>query len=234
MKIQEIYNKYLTDENKKTQSSRYSGKEQFFHSSGSGLCMRKHWYASVAKMEGDGFNDKTLRIFRMGNLIHEDIQEALRMYAEQEARPIFIEKELFLDRFNVRGFIDLALVDDDVLYDIKTCNSFKWTKMFGAAKNNNPSVQYEMQLATYGLWYLENYGRLSGMKLVYYNKNTSDMREVDVPMVYLDKAEAYWEECHDKVIGSETPPELEIGASPTYEWECSYCQYKSVCGGYKR
>ena len=96
------------------------------------LFRSKHYYSAVEQVEGKSFEDKTLRIFRIGNLIHEDIQNALREYAEQEPIRIFIEKELFISEYNVRGFIDLALVDDDVIYDIKTCNSFKWTKMFGA------------------------------------------------------------------------------------------------------
>lgn len=231
MTIQEIYSKYLTKRNEDTQAARYKSKERFFHSSGAGLCIRKHYYSAVEQVEGKSFEDKTLRIFRIGNLIHEDIQNALREYAEQEPIRIFIEKELFINEYNVRGFIDLALVDDDVIYDIKTCNSFKWTKMFGAVKDKNPSVQYEMQLATYGLWYLDNYKVLNGMKILYYNKNNSDMREVDVPMIYLDKADAYWEQCCEAVIGKDEPPPINLGTSPAYKWECNYCQYHSICGG---
>ena len=231
MTIQEIYSKYLTKRNEDTQTARYKSKERFFHSSGAGLCIRKHYYSAVEQAEGKSFEDKTLRIFRIGNLIHEDIQNALREYAEQEPIRIFIEKELFINEYNVRGFIDLALVDDDVIYDIKTCNSFKWTKMFGAVKDKNPSVQYEMQLATYGLWYLDNYKVLNGMKILYYNKNNSDMREVDVPMIYLDKADAYWEQCCEAVIGKDEPPPIDLGTSPVYKWECNYCQYHSICGG---
>jgi len=229
--IQEIYSKYLTRLNNDTQAARYKGKERFFHSSGAGLCTRKHYYSAVEQVEGKSFEDKTLRIFRIGNLIHEDIQNALREYAEQEGMRIFIEKELFIDEYNVRGFIDLALVEDNVIYDIKTCNSYKWTKMFGAMKDRNPSVQYEMQLATYGFWYQENYGELNGMKILYYNKNNSDMREVDVPMVYLDKADAYWEMCNDVVIDKDKPPPINLGNAPVYQWECGYCQYNNICEG---
>ena len=128
--VKEIYQQYLRNLRDKKNSSRYKGMESFFHSSRAGLCMRKHYYGSVLKAEGKEVEDKTLRIFRIGDLIHTDIQDAMRWYADKNALPIFIEKELFIEEYNVRGFIDLALVADDILIDIKTCNSWKWRSLF--------------------------------------------------------------------------------------------------------
>jgi len=231
-KLNEVYDSYLRKKNHSKSASRYVGMEEWFHSSRAGLCHRKHFFGSIQKVKGSELSEDTLRIFRIGELIHEDIQEAVRQYAEQEAVPIFIEKELFLPALNVRGFIDLAIVDEDILYDIQTCNSYKWKMMFGRSVDQSPSENYALQLATYGLWYLENYGALKGMKIVYYNKNNSMMREVDIPMESLSKAQQYWE----SVVAdckSESPPPLELGVSPVYKWECNpkYCDYYEVCGG---
>jgi len=231
--LQQIYELYLNKLRKDKDSAVYKGKESFYHSSRAGLCLRKHFYGTVQQVEGSELNGDTLRIFRIGTILHEDIQDAVRWYAEQEAIPIFIEKELFLNKYNVRGFIDLAYVADDILYDIKTCNAFKWKMMFGRNADPEPSENYALQLATYGLWYLENYGALNGMKLVYYNKNTSQMRTVDVPMEFLVKAEEYWANCYEKTFNKEKPPPVRKGESPVYDWECNdkYCDYFEICGG---
>lgn len=231
--LKQIYHLYLRKLQDEKTSSTYAGKESFYHSSKAGLCLRKHFFGTTQQLKGREIDDATLRIFRMGTIVHEDIQNALRMYAEQEGIPIFIEKELFLEQYNVRGFIDLAYAHNDILYDIKTCNYFKWSKMFGRKTDENPSDNYELQLATYGLWYLQTYGKLSGMRIAYYNKNNSDMREVCVPMSYLSKAEDYWKRNYEATYKQKEPPPVKKGESPAYNWECNekYCDYFDVCGG---
>ena len=234
--VKEIYQQYLRNLRDKKNSSRYKGMESFFHSSRAGLCMRKHYYGSVLKAEGKEVEDKTLRIFRIGDLIHTDIQDAMRWYADSNALPIFIEKELFIEEYNVRGFIDLALVADDILIDIKTCNSWKWRSLFGRKFQPDVPENYSLQLATYGIWYEQEYDKLNGMKLLYYNKDNSDMREVDVPMSMMQRAHDYWTATVEVTQEQPEPPALELGTSPVYEWECNakYCDYFDICGGIKK
>jgi hypothetical protein len=78
------------------------------------------------------------------------------------------------------------------------------------------------------------------MKLCYYNKNTSVMKEVDVSEEYLDEAVIYWNRVNslikdkkDPYVKQGLPPELELGITPVYEWECNkkYCQFYEPCGG---
>jgi len=231
--VKEIYQEYLRNIRDNKNSSRYVGMESYHHSSRAGLCMRKHYYGSVAQVDGKPVDDKTLRIFRIGDLIHKDIQDAMRWYADSHALPIFIEKELFIEEYNVRGFIDLALVSDDILFDIKTCNSWKWRSMFGKKFDPDPTENYSLQLATYGIWYEQEYGALKGMKLLYYNKDNSDMREIDVPMIAMEKAHNYWTTVMAIAHDVEEPPAVELGTAPVYKWECNakYCDYYDVCGG---
>ena len=78
------------------------------------------------------------------------------------------------------------------------------------------------------------------MKLCYYNKNTSMMKEIDVPEEYIQEAYEYWNRVNllvadetDPYVKMGLPPEIELGISPVYKWECNekYCQFYGVCGG---
>ena len=198
LSIKEIYDSYIQKLNKQKSAIRYSDRT-WFHSSSAGLCTRKHFFSSVSQAEGEPIKDDTMRLFRLGDIVHEDIQNAVRDYADANALPILIEKELYLDDFNVRGFIDLALLDRNTLYDIKTCNSWKWSKMFGRGASGMPDLHQQLQLATYGIWVREEYD-IQDLKLVmvYYNKNTSAIREVELMSdEMMAEAELYWVKVND-------------------------------------
>jgi phosphoribosylanthranilate isomerase len=70
------------------------------------------------------------------------------------------------------------------------------------------------------------------MKLCYYNKNTSMMKEIDVSEEYIQEAYEYWNRVN-LLVADKTPPEVDLGTSPVYKWECNekYCQFYGVCGG---
>ena len=252
--LKEIYNKYLEKLNHHKVAVRYSDRS-WFHSSSAGLCARKHFFSSIQQMEGEPIDDNTRRLFRLGDLVHGDIQDAVRDYADAHGLPILIEKELYLEDLNVRGFIDLALLDRGTLYDIKTCNSWKWTKMFGRAGSGMPDIHQQLQLATYGIWAREEYD-VDDLKLVlaYYNKNTSEIKEIELMSnEMMAEAEIYWNGIVDLLepvdegtegidFTTDTPhmgklnfikPKIELGTAPVMKWECNekYCKYFEVCGG---
>ena len=235
-RVQKIYDEYLQHLNEKKVLHRYQDRS-WFHSSTAGLCARKHYYATIEQMEGVSVDSDTMRLFRLGDLVHTDIQDAVRWWAEANGAPIFIEKELYLEDYNVRGFIDLGFVFDDVLHDIKTCNSWKWRMLFGKSGDPSPSRNYQMQLATYGLWYERTYGSLQGMSLLFYNKDNSKMKELQVPLDFIEDARDYWARVN--LLTAEMPtgvhkiPSIELGTTPVYKWECNpkYCQYYEICGG---
>ena len=72
------------------------------------------------------------------------------------------------------------------------------------------------------------------MYLVWYNKNTSQMREQIVSNEWIDKAREYWTEMFEmkedmgKGFEEELLPEVSYGV-PVQDWECRYCQYYSIC-----
>ena len=227
-----IYNEYIANRNKLHQKKRYDGHEKWFHASSSGMCMRKHYFQHVAKVSPKPIDKDTLRLFRLGDLVHGDIQDALGEYAQNNGTQIFIEKEIQLPKVNVRGFLDIIVADDNALYDIKTCNSFKWKKLFGRYPDPAPSTNYYLQLGTYAWWYEEAYSkRIKKLALIYYQKDTSAMREYPVDIQYIEEAKNYWADLNKRF--KKGNPAIELGVAPAYAWECNpkYCGFFEVCGG---
>ena len=235
--VKEIYDDFIKEENEKKIKGRYLGNESWYHSSASGMCLRKHYFSSSLESKETLRSADTYRLFRLGEIVHTDIQNAVTAYAQQNGLPIFIENELRIKKLNVRGFIDLGFLQDGILYDIKTCNAWRWKLMFG--RNANPkevSKNYALQLGTYGLWFKRKYGYLEGLILVFYNKDNSRMREYVLDLDCIDEAEEYWTNAHKSIkesIENNKPPTLQLGVTPAEEWECNvnYCQFFNVCGG---
>ena len=235
-KVTQIYDDYVAHLND-NKSQRYVGMEEWFHSSSAGLCARKHYYSSVEKVNQSPKDAGTMRLFRLGDVIHSDIQDAVQWYASNSGARIFIEKELFLHDLNVRGFIDLVMVDDGVLYDIKSCNYWKWRTISKKSKYYDPkSVKnYMMQTATYAHWYnvyfQHDYPKIHSMALLFYNKNDSHMQELEIPMSMIDESVDYWQKINQSV--KEGLPPVKLGFAPALAWECNekYCSYFEVCGG---
>ena len=92
-----------------------------------------------------------------------------------------------------------------------------------------------MQTATYAHWYniyyVHDYPKIKSMALLFYNKNDSKMRELEVPMSMVDEAVEYWERVNSSV--KEGVPPIELGFAPVLKWECNekYCSYFETCGG---
>lgn len=147
-------------------------------------------------------------------------------------KEVMVEHPIVMDSYNFRGLIDLIVIAEDgsvYLYDIKTINAWSYRMKFGRNKEVNPSIHQELQVATYGIWALDVLGRLDGMYLLYYNKDTSMLKEMEIDMGRIDTARAYWENVirvHDGGL-----PTLTKNESPVMDWECKYCNFKDRCDG---
>ena len=229
--VADLYDNYILDLRDKHFGKRYEGKESWYHASGAGLCMRKHYFQSVEKLEPTEKDSGTMRIFRIGDLVHEDIQYACQEYARKNGTAIYVEKEIEIPRLNVRSWIDLMMIDDNRLYDIKTCNDWSWKGMFGKYGSGKPKENYCYQMGTYGLYFKEIGQDVDSMALLFYNKNNSRMKEVEVPLEYIDSAEQYWNMLAEYI--EEGVPPVDFGTSPVEEWECNakYCSFFEPCGG---
>tara|TARA_R110002012_G_scaffold674_5_gene3018 strand:+ start:493 stop:1287 length:795 start_codon:yes stop_codon:yes gene_type:complete len=252
--IEGIYNDYLDKKQEENRLKRYSGKEGWYHASGAGSCSRKLYFESVEKVKPTNPLDaKTKRLLGLGNILHDDFEKSLVTYnnrdntrdntrdnnttvisrgKEKESKEKEIkfhtEQEVTIDELNVRGFYDIVAENDEVyLYDLKSCGGYSWKMKFGRKPTFNPSIHYELQLGTYGYAIKEQFGRLDGMFLYYYNKDNSMMRAVSVPLTYISRAYLFWRNINDE--HKQGLPPFRKGVSPVQDWQCNYCQFLDHC-----
>ena len=228
--LPEIYDSWLRKKN--IEESDKHGKSGMFYASSTGGCIKKTLYTQQAT-QGSEFNSKTLRVFRLGELVHEDIQRAvLETAKETDTFKVWIEKAFVNKKYNVKCRIDVGFYDmiEKVIdiYDIKTVHSYKWSQMFGRSKKGTPSVNYELQLGSYGLAIREEIGDVDqNFYLTWYKKDDSSMKQIEISPEWEEMAAEYWED----VMTSPPVNQIERGSygSPIEKWNCKYCQFESIC-----
>ena len=253
--IEGIYNEYLDEKQEKNRVARYKGNEHWYHASGAGSCSRKLYFESVEMIKPTNlFDERTKRLLRLGNLVHEDIQNSLThtrnrelynrdnnrdsLLKEKEIKnkekdiEFLVEGEIKIEELKVRGFYDVVAKQgvheqQIYLYDIKTCGGWSWKMKFGRNKKINTSIHYELQLGTYGYAIQKQFGQLDGMYLYYYNKDDSQMRTVQVPLTYVSRAYLFWKNINDE--HKQGLPRFRTGVSPVQKWQCNYCQFLDHC-----
>ena len=224
--------------NGKNQSERYDGMEKWFGGSSSGSCRRKLYYKANSYEKTNKTSQSSFRKMRLGTIFHEDMEQALDKFNSNSQSEgwnkgkFHIEKELRVPELNLRGFADAIYESPDgkvYLYDFKTAGSFPWKLKFGK-NGKKDDERYSLQLGSYGEAVKKTFGRLDGMYLIYYNKDNSDMRTVEVPLYYTDRAVKWWTATrisHEKGL-----PPLISGENPSATWECNYCEWKNCCIGF--
>ena len=245
-KIGQVYAQYLNAENEKNVQERYVGKEHYYHASGAGKCSRQLYFQSVDKLKPSRQPSTTsMRVMRLGTVIHQDIQNSL-LYSNNinnniknnvknknitkyiESNEFIMEEEIIIKELSVRGFFDVVSNTSFgvFLYDIKTAASYSFQRIFGT-KEPYTMKHHELQLCTYGYGIKEKYGRLDGMYMLYYNKNTSVIKYKQVPINMLNSAYMFWANIKKQHVSG--LPNFEDGVSPVMKWECDYCSYADQC-----
>jgi len=236
--IENIYHSYLT--HLEEQRERDDNK---FHASAAGSCFRKQLYSKFGFSQ-DKKDIKSYRLLRLGTIVHKDIEDSVSHYNEtnkDESKQLFSEDKIELDELNVVGTYDLGLLDNEdnsfKLWDLKTVAAYKWTTKFGRKHNRKPNTDtnYKLQLGTYALGIHKKF-QVSKihMYLLWYNKNTSAMREQIVSPEWIEKALEYWGQLNDIEydVGKNFEEDLVPGyfeGVPQQDWECRYCQYYTIC-----
>ena len=64
--------------------------------------------------------------------------------------------------------------------------------------------------------------------MVYYNKDTSMVKQCEVDLDFIDQAYTYWTSVIDNHKDNNLPP-LQQGVSPVMDWECRYCNFVKLC-----
>ena len=264
MDIERVYSEWLDSKNEEYKE-RHIGLEKSFSASSAGHCYKKHMF-KIMEAPQKGLEDRSKRILRLGTLIHKDFEDAVKYYLMDkcdspimgtfidnavEGFDFYLEHKIRLPQYNIVGHLDFAVVDvknkSITVYDYKTSASYKWSLKFGRKyKDKNPNFNYEMQLSTYLLGMeqeLDFTPTSQYMAIVWYNKDTSRMREEEIELSFVGMAKEYWEELnsHRRIIQKDDKEledyekmnlqikrNVEVGV-PFQNWECKYCPYEHIC-----
>ena len=145
-------------------------------------------------------------------------------------KDIIIEHPIDVPQLNIKGFADIVVVlesEEVYVYDIKTIGSWSWRFKFGRKKESKPSIHKELQLGSYGYAIKEEFGRCDGLFLLYYNKDNSDIRQLEVDISFIEQSYNFWIRTQD--LHKNGLPPLQESEAPVMDWECRYCQYKELC-----
>jgi len=183
-----------------------------FRVSDAGRCRLMRFWKRQGKPATDIPDARTYRIFEVGIIFHEWLQDLLT------EKGILIEKEKEVEDIHRRGHIDAIVKNGErlVLYDFKTVHSRKFNYLKAES-----DIHYHFQVVTYAM--MLPYG-VEEIRIAYISKD--DLRIMEVP-VNTDGIEEgvrkdwdtlllYWQE-------QKAPP-----PNPK-DWECKYCIYRSSC-----
>ena len=239
--IESIYAEWLFDKNAKNRE-KYKNFKGTFSASSAGNCFRKQYLKSKG-LDEPALEDRVMRLLRLGTIVHEDIQESLNHYFRHTDTKLklYIEHQIKIPELNVVGHLDAAIYDEENehirLYDIKTSASYKWRMKFGRKREKNGSINYNLQIGTYAFGLGEELKTTDiDMNLLWYNKDTSAVREEPISQDWIGNAIEYWEEVNDTLedVSSDNGAELIPGSygTPMMNWECRYCGFKDIhCQG---
>jgi len=84
IKIEEIYQNYIDDLGNQWKKD-HPRDSRKYRASSSGMCARKIYFESIEKAETtEPIDPKTLRIMRLGEIVHRDVQQTLKESIEND------------------------------------------------------------------------------------------------------------------------------------------------------
>ena len=189
-----------------------------------GRCYRHQYWNRANELKSNPIKAETLRVFRIGNLIHDFFQSILK--SEYQC-------EVMIKTNDTLGYADLVNVDEVV--DIKSVRSFQFNLMKGIRdkKNKYKVILYNfkkektceiLQVSWYGL----NLGKSKG-RLVFVNKDSMDTVEYEFRIKDFEKE---LQEELDTLNGFWNTKKLPPALPRCYNGkECEYCVFQTKCQG---
>ncbi len=211
--IQELINKSLRSKKRKKKEI------TSWHISKIGSCMRGTYLQRLGHKPDKEIDDRTLRIFDIGNKIEDWVVDLLK-----SQKGVIVETQTRVEdlKLNVSGYSDVIVQynGEKVLYEIKSKNSraFTWMDKKGEGANRHHEYQIWMYLKLLGL---------DKGNIIYISKD--DMRVLEYPvmlanksleqevMSWLDTMNKCWEK-------RELPPLPDKNA-----WQSKWCNYHKQC-----
>lgn len=242
----QIYDDYVLYKANSSTAERNNNKTAgWFNISSAGSCYKKQYYYITNTKEPDSPSIDSLKKMRIGTVMHNEFEEAMLHHAKHNKQDttIFTEYPVKLNEYMVEGTLDAAILTDNTLHvaDWKTMASYPFKLRFGRDRQKNTkrvSTNYELQVCTYAIALAETI-KHEGELIVYlvcYNKDTSKMKAISIPLHFIDEARYYWEDLSDCINELDKDilnihPNDNMLNIPNADWECNYCNFKTKCHG---
>jgi CRISPR/Cas system-associated exonuclease Cas4 (RecB family) len=240
-----ILNDYIAKKNNENSKNRYVGKEEYFGASSADWCHRRQYYKFNQYPQTNPMKTPMKRRLRLGTIWHDEMEKAIEDFLKLEdkngVKNIITEKEHVVEDIKARGFSDAIIeMDNGEIYviDFKTSIDYLYRSVFGTriGKSENIKRGYKLQLGTYGLSVMEEYGRVDGMYLIYFNIDNGLMGSKRIGNKYIEEARDYWINMQNDVYTGlpENTKEINKNSKSKYynkreDSECNYCSWKDQC-----
>jgi len=244
--LEQIYHEFLLEQNKINQKERYADEPTALHMSSGGHCYLKHWFAKHPEYIPEENDEQSMRVMRLGTLIHKDYENAIiwwleKNYPDTYPHDVTMETKVYYSE-TVIGHPDIYIVantkDKLIVIDIKTTHSYKWDIMFGKLKDYNPNNFYEIQLASYTMAIAKEKNiklEHCEMYFFWYKKDNSEVKMTPLSNFYFAEASTYWKEVDYFVNNNDVNDIASIvpkhsAHCPNAKWECGkYCSHSINC-----
>ncbi|MBC8552112.1 MAG: PD-(D/E)XK nuclease family protein [Candidatus Brocadiales bacterium] len=215
--------KFLQKKEEEHQKVRTLRQGPYFTASDAGLCIAKSFHRFKGTDE-EGIKSEGLLVVELGNVLHKIIQDAFKGYKETVSEGFLIDKDLRL-----AGSLDIYLIEDCKLIEVKTVHDWKFKTMFGRKSEKEPVDHNKLQLGTYAHLLEINGYTVKSMELWYINRNDGRIKQCEIEMIWRDYAVNYWENMQDEISHGNKEGFADHFMVPMYNWECNYCGFANNC-----
>lgn len=185
-----------------------------------GSCLRKIWYSYRYPQQT---RPELLKIFEIGNILHDFVVEVLRSERNPEVELLQFEfpLKLELEGFTVAGRVDdlilLKVNNIPVLVEVKSCQNVDWMRQ--------PQMHHTMQLQ----FYMYATGVHNGI-LLYIDRERLNSKVFTVPYDR-ETAEQLLNKfriLHQSLVDDELPV-AEAKGDREIGWMCRICEHREKC-----
>lgn len=213
--LQQLINQSL----RKANEERKKKKVSFWPTDLGGKCLSGAYYRRQGLEPDSTPDDRTLRIFKCGNLFEQFVIDQLKETGETYETQVRLE----IPEYDLTGYADLLL--GDIVYEIKSVHSRKFWWM--QTRNEGPDTHYLCQLYA-GMMAL---GKQEG-RLIYLSKD--DLTVAEYPLLIANEKIRTMViselEVLNKAWRDQVPPEpVETIVNGKLNWMAVYCDYHSHC-----
>lgn len=199
----------------------------------------------VKKYKPKALNESDMAVFRIGNVFHEEIQEAFRWLIDTKHKDnpnieFDMEQKIKVDMYGllVEGHYDLKILDHKnkivQVLDLKTMNPRAMTFF---KKDPYSKTGYIIQLGTYAIGIKKQHPEYELVLLLSaWDKDKGSFHEVEIDVNRaIIAADTYYKNLAEtmKLDVDDIIPLQHPFAPMEPAWECNYCQYNHICNSPK-